>query len=678
MVYSSLQATYACNDGPVQILGTAYERKTIEYSSRFLAYGTLSSPDQRCDENVVVDGFHTIDFSYLFYHPITTSMTTKAGCPPYVNPRLSMPADLTDVEPAWETCQPLYYGAFDPPRVLTKVTGPLVPLPAAHEPASTPAPALEPMVTENQPAVAAVNQATQGPPVPAIPSPTVMPLSPSQTPPAAVLSVKNSALANSDLSPSDVADQPGRSAAHADTDYRPMSDPPEHSSGGSFSPDLLLDPIAAAPLPARPSKSGIHPAPPASTDGPLSMSDSRNVGPKPLLVVPAAASASMTASMPLQSSPVVASSNDLEIQIESPQESQSQPNNIQGHKTMPGSGREGMVFAPVDDTTFSTAPIIIEPPGSELVVSKASVIGDSSPGYANLIIGGLAGNDPMHNEPETSARGGDDPESSTAYSVVVVNPVSSTNALYQAVPETPMPLVIGTHVAQLAPSGSIIIASQTLGPGQETIIEGTPISVGSSQLVIDSTTHIFNPGVFTSSNSPTSPSTPVVTILDEDHVMPDPTATTGAPQGLSQDQLFEVGSFLVTRTDAVYRLSSIPTANENLVDPITLSYLATKNGSTVTEAVTIALDVGPESTAKSHSNPSGIKITSKLPSSQGLTSNAAVTEQASRTRNTQGFVTRTSTPINEATPTTIPDWLAKYYILMAGVFYLPILLFFIT
>ena len=172
VVYTSLQATYACDGGPIQTFGPAYEKKTIGYSSRFLAYGTLSSPNQRCNENVVVGGFHTIDFSDLYYHPITTSVTSKAGCPPYINPRLSLPAELTDVDAAWKTCQPLHYGAFDPPRVLTKVDGPVSPPPTTDIPKPVPASAPDPIVTSSQDIRSTSIPAIQGPSAPATPSPT--------------------------------------------------------------------------------------------------------------------------------------------------------------------------------------------------------------------------------------------------------------------------------------------------------------------------------------------------------------------------------------------------------------------------------------------------------------------------------------------------------------------------
>ena len=144
-------------------MGPSYAAKTIGYSSRFLAYGTVANPGPNCDEQYIQGGFHTIDFSELYYTPIVTSTAYKAGCSPYANPRLSLPAELTNVDPAWKTCQPLYYGAFDPPSVLSKAsrlapaqadpaavtpTPPPVPtlpaaaqaIPAAQTPAATPAP----------------------------------------------------------------------------------------------------------------------------------------------------------------------------------------------------------------------------------------------------------------------------------------------------------------------------------------------------------------------------------------------------------------------------------------------------------------------------------------------------------------------------------------------------------
>ncbi len=183
MIYSELQATVsatgACDlSASGDPVGPSYAVKTIGYSSRFLAYGTVTDPGPNCDEQYIDDGFHTIDFSELYYTPIVTSTVYKSGCPPYANPRLSLPADLTNIVPAWQTCQPLYYGAFDPPSILTKASGlapapvdpatvtptphpvPAVPAavkatPAAETPAATPVP------NDGQKAGANQNQASE-------------------------------------------------------------------------------------------------------------------------------------------------------------------------------------------------------------------------------------------------------------------------------------------------------------------------------------------------------------------------------------------------------------------------------------------------------------------------------------------------------------------------------------
>lgn len=158
MIYSELQATVSAtgecdSSASGDPVGPCYAAKTIGYSSRFLAYGTVTFPGLGCDEQYVEDGFHTIDFSKLYYTPIVTTTTYKDGCSPYANPRLSLPADLTDIVPAWQTCQPLFYGAFDPPSVLTKASG-LAPAqagPAAVTPTPSPVPAL-PAVAQATPA----------------------------------------------------------------------------------------------------------------------------------------------------------------------------------------------------------------------------------------------------------------------------------------------------------------------------------------------------------------------------------------------------------------------------------------------------------------------------------------------------------------------------------------------
>ena len=127
-MYSSLRATVTCDSSILATTGPSFEAKTVAYSSRFLATGILQIPGPGCTEHVILDGFHTVDVNSLYYRPITTTETQKSGCPPYYNPRLSLPAELRSVDPMWANCEPLFYGAFDPPRILKRGDGRLAPI----------------------------------------------------------------------------------------------------------------------------------------------------------------------------------------------------------------------------------------------------------------------------------------------------------------------------------------------------------------------------------------------------------------------------------------------------------------------------------------------------------------------------------------------------------------------
>ena len=527
-MYSSLQATYACKDGPILTLGSAYERKTIGYSSRFLAYGTLLSPDQRCDENVVVGGFHTIDFSDLYYHPITTSLTSKAGCPPYVNPRLSMPADLTDVDPAWATCQPLYYGAFDPPRVLTRVNGPMIPLSAPSKPTSVPVPAHDPILTKPQGITPASTSATQGAEVPAIPSATSMAPPPSLAKQAAASSTEGRDPAGSDPPSPPAAINLSQSAAHTTSDLPVTSQPSEDSPGGSPSQGLPPVPVADAPnLPqSRPSPtSKIALAPHLSIDAPLSASYSRISKPSPTRVVPVVAIPSFIASPPQGTDPVAVLPKGWIPQINNPQEMQSQLSTAGSGKIQPENSQDGQVIGPI--SAAISAPILVPlpnsqpanafgsggndpggdgnstltPPTSQTGVtseigspdqghgerSTKSQIESLAPGLASPILVGLSGSAPPDEGPAPGNVEGIEQVSRS----VGASPVS--RSLHLAVLETPKPLAIGTYAVGRAAHGGIIVASRTIQPGQQITVEGTPVSVGTKKLVIGDTTHAFIP-----------------------------------------------------------------------------------------------------------------------------------------------------------------------------------------
>ncbi|KAK4696699.1 hypothetical protein P7C71_g1266, partial [Lecanoromycetidae sp. Uapishka_2] len=135
----------------------------MAYSSSFLAYGTVLNPGPNCDEYEVAGGFHTINFSDLYYTPIPTTTISKSGCPALINPRVSLPAELTEVAPSWATCEPLFYGAYDPPTFLTKASQ-MAPIQMSGG-----------SVTANGPAAATYVPATaEATPTPALPQPTVI------------------------------------------------------------------------------------------------------------------------------------------------------------------------------------------------------------------------------------------------------------------------------------------------------------------------------------------------------------------------------------------------------------------------------------------------------------------------------------------------------------------------
>ena len=529
VVYTSLQATYACENGPITTLGSAYQKKTIEYSSRFLAYGTLSSPDQRCDENVVVDGFHTIDFSNLFYHPITISTTSKAGCPPYVNPRLSMPAELTDVDAAWKTCQPLHYGAFDPPRVLTKIHGPLSPVPDKSNP--TPVSAAEPVLTSSEPTSSVPIPATQAPHIPVIPSPTsnVQAATPSSSP---------GANDPANLSPSTLpAASPSQAAAQQPNVVLPVQ--PQTPKD----PNSVLAGQASIAVPAE-----IVPGSSHQSTSPKPESASAQTTGLPQ-IVPVAVLPSNIAVSAQGSNPIVVLPKGVVGQLGDSPGTQPQPGNSVSGETQTGANPDGQEATSGGNPTANNPPILVDPkansapiivalpkaqpagsPGSGVVDSDdrnassalpnghaetpsepgASAKAGSQiqfPNLASPILFGLSG-PTLAIHSSVSGNGGDADGSINPNGVVNlggtgsssgagdangaanVDPASpQSESMQLAVLQAPTPLAIGTHPVALAPHGAVVVASQTISPGQQAAIDGTSISVGTNGLVIGGTTH---------------------------------------------------------------------------------------------------------------------------------------------------------------------------------------------
>ena len=542
-----MQATYGCGDAAITTLGSAFEKKTIEYSSRFLAYGTLSSPNQRCDNNVVVGGFHTIDFSSLYYDPIVTSTTTKAGCPPFVNPRLSLPAELTDIDPAWKTCQPLHYGAFDPPRALTAANGPLGPPKVGQKPAPALEPTHVPMIMGSESGLP-IPTAQAGTP-PAIPAPTAPPV---QDPP-------HTAGENvpSENPPHEPAPQPELGGAKQPSpvpnqDIPSASQPPNGSPGGIPRPDDSTSNVDSTP-PEAPAPN----IPPLAAQDPPSTALEQPVPPKqevptalqnpgtsaandpsshdsppvvPVVALPNAPASNSPSSGPFvllpedQLPPAAAPHNDYAPSVQAvpgktvssdgasgegghapnlqpqgpvivalppgPASEDHPPSNNDQH-TGGGSGAPSVpVLGSIEPSTAQgPAPV----PGSSnnqngvVQNNKNDELnvggGSAAPSPGNAILIGLSGS----SRPENVF-----PEQQSGSGAVNPGTSARPSPPRLAVLETPTPLNVEGHPVDIdLNGGGIIIAGSTVASGQQVTIGKTPVSVNKGNLVIGGATHAF-------------------------------------------------------------------------------------------------------------------------------------------------------------------------------------------
>lgn len=521
MIYSELQATVsatgtcdlAASGYPV---GPSYVAKTIGYSSRFLAYGTVANPGPNCDEQVVQGGFHTIDFSQLYYTPIVTSTTYKAGCTPEVNPRLSLPAELTDVDPAWKTCQPLYYGAFDPPSVLSKASRLA---PAQADPAA---------VTPTPPPVPALPAAAQATPAAQTPTATPAPNNDSRKtaaidPPAPV------------IDPNDGnGDDPRIVATHAASPIN--SDPDSQEAGADkHDPSGQVDAPSAAVMVDSPAQT------PSPENGPKSQKETGgNEGPR---------------GQAISSAPAVVANPP--VQNPSPGTDPSSQKEVNGNEDPSGQGKrpatEVIVNSPIQSPASAANVIVAQgttltengPPasigGKAAVYSAGSVYVDKTPvaippstpvSSAKAVVaqgqtlteGGPSAN--VGGKAAVYSAGSIYLESSTPIAVPkakdnsVVVPVVAGGITFAPVSqslsgdsrepvvaggitfhpsfvrssdavalETPGPLSVDKNPVLKAANGDLIVAGSTIAQGSTTGLLGHVIAANADNVVVDGTTH---------------------------------------------------------------------------------------------------------------------------------------------------------------------------------------------
>jgi len=544
----------------------------------------------------VEDGFHTIDFSSLYYNPITTTTSSKAGCTPWVNPRLSLPAELTNVDPKWKSCQPLYYGAFDPPRILTKgaqnapgsvqsASGPLIsPVADAAQAQSTPAsPAA--MIVPNQAQQTSQpsdpqkqNVQPQGPVSDPTPSPPnqqnavqnppsgASDVAPNPLSPGPVgKQVNNAAVGQNQNTPAKIQEvaQPSPAPLYVDSNGAA-------GQGNNGNPTAATPPAANAPIAAAINNQNVPQASPAPLDVAPGGGLVENSAPgQPAAGNPAANPPTNKAIVPGSPPPQQGSSSgSTPLAVDSTggivqanaagspalplpgnsQSPQNQPaavyvnpsngnlvkgstpenkNSVQGNSPVQGNppAQDNNPGAPAGVNAGSTQsngqplpPVVVNGlsvavqklPNGDInvggnVLTPANPLKSANPSVANPGSIQNGGNPQGSNNGAGNAGTGTENSISGGQSPAAGSPVVIGGITYvppAASEQTPVPLSVGSHPVQQASNGGLIVAGQTIPQGSQTSIDGHVVSVGTNSVVLDGSTHNFQPKALDSVQTP--------------------------------------------------------------------------------------------------------------------------------------------------------------------------------
>ena len=132
VIYSTLRGVYDCDDYySMPKLGSTHDEVTIGYPPEALSSGVCYHTNWRA-----------INYTELYYPPPDYEVITRSDCSMDIgdprtvdsshilagSPIISLPGDITQIDPLWSTCIPARPGGYDPPRVLSKADN-LVPTP---------------------------------------------------------------------------------------------------------------------------------------------------------------------------------------------------------------------------------------------------------------------------------------------------------------------------------------------------------------------------------------------------------------------------------------------------------------------------------------------------------------------------------------------------------------------
>ena len=483
------------------------------------------------------------DVGGAIYNPSASNEATNAF--------FSIPGALNWVDPAWSTCIPVTYGVFDPPKALSKAAqmvpqtaaGASGPFPETAAPGSSATPAAAP--------VTVAPGALGGVPVPAalspasvlIPEPTSLSAAtgfdPSDTGSIVLIGTGSAAafgFLGGNKAPSflDAA-----TALVPDVSVNEVLATPAPSNGPNNTPQQITS-EAAAPIPVvnTPSYNSVLMATPSSGGGgPIALAQPV-VSPvnAPIDNAPTANPPAVTAPVgntPAGNSPVgnapagnAPAGNTPAVNVAAGTSPVTNPPGTAVKNSVVVAGPSPVVVA---GNTAAPAPnggVVIASstysPGSQATVGGQVI----SVGTNNIVQGGTTQNVHTQTEPTPVLVGGNSIESAPSGGVVIASstyepgvvaqvagtPISvgssnivvasSTHAIPsvaavvpQAAPVTsqavliPTPVLVGGNSVANAPGGGVVIGSSTYQPGVQAQISGTPISVGTDNIAVDSSTY---------------------------------------------------------------------------------------------------------------------------------------------------------------------------------------------
>ena len=379
----------------------------------------------------------------------------------YTAPQLSFPADVTDIDPEWETwgmgtCTPIALGIYDPPRALNKATA-LAGDPGGEQPVT----AVEQLVV----------QPSQGPaPVPALVNPVG----------AKITGAFNAGVegSNEDHKPAQVlAPAVNKDPVVVDPGVvskpQAVNPPPQNLevnqnaavTPGSTVENTVVDPNSEDPQQMAALHQALAPAAPNPQPGPQPQ--------------PAPQEANVV------NNPPVVNADTVPITLTPVQPSE---------KPQPVLGVGQEEAAVVNEPAVNNAPAN-NPPGNKAPVAPANV----NPPAAAAVVNKPAVNDAPVNKP---------PANNPPVAPANINPPAAA-AVVKTVPSNngaPIPgAVAGAVVAPAAvppikkqpivqnPNSDLVIAGTPLPPGAQTTADGYTISNGGSHVVVDGSTQALPP-----------------------------------------------------------------------------------------------------------------------------------------------------------------------------------------